>query len=167
MAKLMARQFVLALLLSNTMILGAEPSDFGFQYSTEPGVYLSPYRLNGRPPQALEEFDSFYLERIAGQKQEIIANRAGDVPIGGALHTKEGDYKFKSAMLIRGESYYERLKFITATKNRVSYEFEGRYLENAEKVNGQYISLRGTLTKFRSGRKVATGKLSLYQWVKL
>ncbi len=167
MNKLIAGQLVLAFLLSNTLMRGIELGGLAFQFSTEPGVYLTPYRLSERPPNGLEEFDSFYLERLPGEEQEIVVNRRGDVPIGGAIHTKRGDYKFKSAKLIKGKRCYERLMFTTTKANGISYRFDGRYLENADEVNGQYITLRGTLIKFKGGRRVASGKLGLYQWVKL
>jgi hypothetical protein len=167
MNKLVAGQLVLTFLLTNTLMRGIELRGLAFQFSSEPGIYLTPYRLSERPPNGLEEFDSFYLERFPGQEQGIMVNRRGDVQIGGAIHTKRGDYEFKSAKLIKGKSCYERLTFTTTQANGISYEFNGRYLENADEVNGQYITLKGILIKFKGGRRAASGKIGLYQWVKL
>jgi len=167
MKKLVASQLVVAFFLSNTLMRATELRGPVFQFSTEPGVYLTPYRLSERPPNGLEEFDSFYLERLPGQEQEIRVNRQGDVPIGGSLHTKTADYKFKAARLIKGKNGYERLTFTTMGANGISYKFDGSYLENGRQVNGQYITLTGVLMKLKRGRRVASGKVGLYQWVKL
>jgi hypothetical protein len=170
MSKLMVVQIVLIALLSNALAEAAAysgASRVAIQYSTEPGVYLTPYELAEKPPKGFEEFDSFRLKRLHGEEGEIKVNRNGDVPIAGSMRTRKGKYNFKSARLIKGIDYYERLTFTTVTIRGVSYTFDGRFQEYGDEVHGQFITLKGVLTKLKNGRKLVTARLGLYQAVQL
>ena len=137
------------------------------QMSYEPGVYLSPYRTKKAPPPELGEFASFTLKELPEQEgKELVIDSAGNVPISGRLYTTDGlVYNFTTAKLIKGKKGYEQLTFTTEKLGGVRYTFKGEYLEDSEEEQGQYITLKGVLTKYRDGQKVASSSLGFYQWV--
>jgi hypothetical protein len=137
------------------------------QISSEPGIYLTPYRPHKLPLMELPEFHYFSLKEFSGQETgEFKTDSDGNVIIGGKLSTRDGIiYNFKTARLIKGKSGYERLKFTTQKIDGVYYIFEGQYLNEPKEADGQFITLQGVLVKYKNGQKIASINLDLYQWI--
>ncbi len=137
------------------------------QMSREPGVYLTPYKTATAPPQDVAEFEHFILQELPGQEHgEIKVDGEGNVPISGRLYTAGGlVYNFKTAKLIKGKRGYEQLTFTTTKLGGIHYTFTGTYTDDPELEQGQYITLKGMLNKYKDGQAVTTAPLGLYQWV--
>ena len=163
---LLSMAALLSLTIMPEVLTGAGASAGG-QMSSEPGVYLTPYRTATAPPKAVAEFDHFTLKELPDQEgKEIAIDSEGNVPISGRLSTTNGVvYAFKTAKLIKGAHGYAQLTFTTEQINGVSYNFTGTYLEHGEKKQGQYITLKGVLARYQDGRKVARASLGFYQWI--
>lgn len=78
------------------------------------------------------------------------------IPTGFLLTSKE--FKFEKI------SIGNRLvSFETETKNGISYSFTGEYPNNENLTpEDEWIELKGTLTKFKNGKKLADQKMTFY-----
>ncbi len=76
----------------------------------------------------------------------------------GSLIMKSNEFKF-SRTNITGR----RISFVTQTKKGVSYQFDGKFVEKVQPTDEEtdYPELKGRLTKWRNGLKIAEAKLEL------
>lgn len=149
----------------STKTLAIGPSGpFSTQLSSEPGVHLTRYRIAGQSPFSLREFDYFVLKRLPTNPDgEITTDADGNVSLVGELHTKNNMiFRLKSGRLIMGKRGYERLTFTTTTVRGLSYAFSGEYLEVHEQKDDQFVSLKGTMSRFSPHRKIASANVGLY-----
>lgn len=133
--------------------------------------YLGFYTRNtyGKNPQELEEFKSFVIEEFSNQdidNPEIDKN--GKTFIDGELETTNGTiYKFEKAFLkARKSGEYEYFEFKTVMVEDVSYDFTGKFLEREvqEVKGGSYTKVRGVLSKYKNGEKLACAEISFAEY---
>jgi hypothetical protein len=123
------------------------------------------YYIAGKYPKGFADFDSLSIvtREWNYEKQRIVAAKPS-----GSLQTYEKDktgteYKF-SAININGK----RISIVTRSVKGVSYQFDGKFVLEEYKAklqNGEeYIDailLKGRLTKWRGGKKIAEAKVNL------
>jgi hypothetical protein len=104
--------------------------------------------VHGAPPDNFSDFSGINLN----------AKRSRTLPQPGLETNKGTRYRFKTLSVKQ-----ERFTFTTMTVAGVSYSFSGRFLKGGVYSSGilddETPVLEGTLTKFRSGKKVAEAKL--------
>lgn len=173
MAKLVSTfLLVLVSVLKATIVVDAlapaKAMVFSLQIDIAPGIYLAPYRVNGKRPECLEEVDYFMLSDKSSREAVTYDQEGNALVSGGWLHASGSkNYKFTTAKLIRSDriirgerGFFEQLTFATERIDGVSYSFEGQFLSQPEQLDtGYFIDLKGVLTKFKDGQKVTEAKL--------
>lgn len=121
------------------------------------------YVFDGRPPKGFEELTALELP---GVLLRLGADGASIVSVSSApqgwVDTRGGrQFKSKSAKISGDEITFE-----TQAVRGVSYQFTGRFYKG-QVDKGQLLdaTLKGRLTKFVNGQKVAEAQLSLYEAV--
>jgi len=135
--KIFAALFVLSLLASATF------SQRAARFDPDGSFWV-----HGAPPDDFSEFSGINLN----------AKKSRNLPQPGLETNKGTRYRFKTLSVKQ-----ERFIFTTMTVAGVSYSFSGRFLKGGVYSSGilddETPVLEGTLTKFRSGTKVAEAKL--------
>jgi len=133
------------------------------------GRYFSTFYLIEDTPRGFKEFDSISVEYLPNQENDerlLIPDRHGNIPTLGRLTTKnQTSYKFKKSKLIEGGRLI-KLSFVTEIVDGISYSFKGEYLRYDKEIRKGdsiigYVHLKGNLTKYKDGRRVAQAKLDL------
>jgi hypothetical protein len=122
----------------------------------ENGYYYIP---GEKPPEGFEEFEHFELTTYEWDEQ---AEKEREVEPTGTLRMKK-DFDF-SWLNRTGR----RISFITRERGGISYQFDGKFID-AEKIKvkseyGDYatdIVLKGRMTKWSKGKKIAEAKMKL------
>lgn len=144
-----------------------------------------PYRIHGKIPSGFEGFYEFELSPPSQNTRESVKSD-GKLAIAGALFLRPSEFGrrvrtesrgelnvdgafsevnvvrlgFKSATLIQQPASSTELEFETESIQGVRYVFKGIFIDSFLLPGGPYISLRGTLTKFKQGRRVSESELS-------
>lgn len=150
-------------------VASVRPMLFSLQIDIAPGMYLARYRIGGKRPECFEDVDYFMLSNKRISREEVTYDAEGNALVsGGRLHTTDSkDYKFTTAKLVRsgriihGErGFFEHLIFATESIEGVSYSFEGEFLSQPEEIEtGDFIHLKGVLTRLKDGQKIGEAKL--------
>ena len=130
----------------------------------EAGTYLNYYEINGRKPKGFEDFRNFQLFEPRGQDSENLKRDSnGNLIVTGRVsRSGRSPLLFDTALLIMGKNnVIQGLSFSTKKRKGVQYIFNGKFLEQPvqEVRGGSYTELRGVLTKYERGRKVAEFEL--------
>lgn len=127
-----------------------EPDDWG-----ETGDYY----IIGENPKGFEDFQ--YLSVSTRDYSEKLEKVVAVKPYG--LIETEKEFKF-SWLNITGK----RISFVTKTRQGVSYQFDGKFIEAEEveyRIKDEVLTdtavLKGRLTKWRNGKKIAEAKVKL------
>lgn len=128
------------------------------------GRHLGEYSINKpRKPRELSDFKNFVLEELAGQdlghpktdsKQRTF--------VTGTLSLVNGNtFRLKSAWLtLNKDGKYEWLHFVTETVNGEYFRFDGYFLrKRVDDVPNIDTYLRGTMQRFRNGKRLAKSNL--------
>jgi hypothetical protein len=74
------------------------------------------------------------------------------------------EYTFKEARLDPEGRFLSKVSFTTKTVGGTKYKFAGRFLQRPLFTDGTYVTLIGTLTKYKNGRALATAELKFVNW---
>src|ERR1044072_800158 len=134
----------------STILLLSLISTPAFSQKTKPERFDpdGSFWVHGAPPNDFSDFGGINLN----------AKRSRQLPQPG-LETNNGKrYRYKTLSVKQ-----ERFTFTTMTVAGISYSFSGRFLKGGVYSSGilddETPVLKGTLTKFRGGTKVAEAKL--------
>jgi len=144
----------------STVLPASEPAEEPEYEWSETGDYY----IAGKNPKDFKEFDSLSIvtREWNDEKRRLVAVK----PSGGVYTSSESDsqeYKF-SAININGK----RISIVTRERNGISYQFDGKFVDEKIKHTNadgyEYeadILLKGRLTKWRNGKKIAEAKVNL------
>jgi hypothetical protein len=144
------------------LILTFQPSEQTAEPIAEPDIEhdSGEYYIIGVPPKGFIEID--FIEILTVEYDEK-KRRLFPIEPTGHLQTAR-EFKF-SRINITGK----RVTFVTAERNGISYQFDGKFIPE-EKVKyksadggeySDYANLKGRLTKWRGGVKIAEAKVKL------
>lgn len=111
------------------------------------------YSLLDENPKGFEDFETLSIvTRIYSEKYP---NGIAVKP-QGSIQTSQREFKF-TWINITGK----RISFVTETKKSVSYQFDGKFVEKIQPTDEEndYPELKGRLTKWLSGKKIAESKV--------
>ncbi len=118
-------------------------------YDPRKFVPYGSYYISGRKPKGFSEFDSLYLE---------LWENAGHLTGSIAVQTHSNDV-YGSEAAAFGLVTEKRLYFATAplSEDTIGYRFDGEFLQGNVVSNAPEtkVVLRGKLTKWKKGRKIA------------
>lgn len=131
------------------------------------------YQINLKnKPSGFENFEYFFLEEFPNQDTNN-PERDSDskVFIRGKVRTNDGKVlKFKKASIkiikINDEDYYQDIEFETVKVGGISYQFKGKFSDVLIQEKGgvtDFTDIRGTLTKYKNGEKIAEIFLPFFQ----
>ena len=127
---------------------------------------LGIYEINlNNKPREFKNFQSFQLEEFSGQDpDDLRPNSKGIVSISGKVKLVDNTkVRFATASVTEiknGEQrYYKEVQFRTSVTKGVSYKFEGAFLENTILEERGYTVIKGRITKYEKGRKIASMEL--------
>jgi hypothetical protein len=105
------------------------------------------YYFVDKPPNAFEDIDWIALFAVDAKGRKV--------PINGFIRLKDRHRgRFVNFFLISPTLRGHAITFSTKVIRGISYRFEGQFLK-LESLENHEIVLKGLLTKFRNGRKVA------------
>lgn len=113
------------------------------------------YGLLEENPKGFEDFQT--LSVVTRVYSEKYPDGIAVAPTGSLVMTSN-EYKFSVTNIIG-----RRISFVTQTKKGVSYQFDGKFVEKVQPTDEEtdYPELKGRLTKWRNGVKIAEAKLKL------
>jgi len=128
------------------------------------GRHLGEYSINQpRKPKGLSDFKNFVLEELAGQdlghpktdsKQRRFVTGTLSLVYGNTLRLKSAWLKMNK------DGKYEWLHFATETVNGEYFRFDGYFLrKRVDDVPNIDTYLRGTMQRFRNGKRLAKSNL--------
>lgn len=118
------------------------------------------YTIFGSNPKGFEDFETL---TVVTTNYDEVKNENFPVEPVGMLYLKK-EFKF-SWIKIKDK----QISFVTVTRRGVSYQFDGRYVDEKvkTKVDGeeyeQTIPLKGRLIKWRNGIKIAEAKVKFIE----
>jgi hypothetical protein len=167
----------LAFLLIN-LLIGSESivrSARG-QLSPAPEYYYARYRINGARPPGFGEIAYLVLglrhspSGTQRKEESVKYDEQGNALINGEVWTQDNmSYQFDRAKLVRsttllrdGCGLFTGLSVTTKAIGGVNYTFEGQFLKRPERLGqGDYSDLRGVLTRFVGGQRIAQTNIDL------
>lgn len=128
------------------------------------GRHLGEYSINQpRKPKGLSDFKNFVLEEPAGQNiDHTKTDSKRRTFVNGTVSLVNGTtLTLKSAWLkMNRDGKYEWLQFVTETVNGEYFRFDGYFLrKRVDDVPNIDTYLRGTLQRFRNGKRLAKANL--------
>ncbi len=153
-----------------------KPADFVSEPMSDPAIEPAPepeyewsetgdYYIGGETPRGFKEFDSISI--VTGEWNDEKSRFVAVKPSGAVYTSSEGsdsqEYEF-SAININGK----RISIVTRKRNGISYQFDGKFVDEKVDYNDggtehdTMVALKGRLTKWRGGKKIAEAKVSLY-----
>ena len=114
----------------------------------------------------LKEFKNFEIRELPDQDiDNPQADKNGRTIVDGALRTSKDDiYNFKKVFLRkRTNGEYQYFEFETMEVKGISYKFKGKFLEHIvqDVKKGDYTYIRGNLSKYKNGKKIAGAFVAL------
>ena len=125
---------------------------------------LGSYRMIGDAPVEMREFRELIVRFNKGiNPYNVKLNPDGNLDTRGELSTTRRRYSFATSFVGIAKKRLRSLTFKTVSINGISYGFEGRlpYPPRFNEDMRHFIGLEGTLTKFKSGKKIAETYLEL------
>lgn len=152
------------------------------QIAATPATFFGPFKINGKKPKGLENFDYFILgykteaDAARDNRDALLPDGHGVVAVRGQVSTIKGNLlDFESVRLVETGMvtfYYKRglptrllhtlpvtISFSTVEVKGVRYVFRGEYLDEPAEENGGYTYLNGVMSKFKKGKLVAEEKV--------
>lgn len=116
------------------------------------------YGLLDDNPKGFEDFQT--LSIVTRVYSEKYPNGIAVKP-QGSVQTSKREFKF-TWINITGK----RISFVTEAKNGVSYQFDGKFVDNDQPSDEDYegvMILKGRLTKWLNGKKIAEAKVEFVE----
>lgn len=136
-----------------------EPAEEPFDYGESGDYYII-----GENPKGFADFENLAI--TTHDYSEKLEKAVRVKPTGSLVMKKE----FKFAWInILTDRKSKRISFETQARKGISYQFDGKFIEEEEikykNANGEeftdYVVLKGRLTKWRNGVKIAEAKVKL------
>jgi len=119
------------------------------------------YYIVGNKPKGFADFD--WVSIVTNVYNEKLGKAVAVKPSGSIVTNT--DKEFKSSWINIAD---KRISLVTKTRKGISYQFDGKFVEEEEikvKVDGEEFTetvvLKGRLTKWRNGIKIAEAKVRL------
>jgi len=130
-----------------------EPAEEPFDYGESGDYYII-----GKNPKGFADFENLAI--TTHDYSEKLEKAVRIKPTGSLVMKKE--FKFSWINITN-----KRISFVTQTRKGISYQFDGKFIEEVEVKlkddNGEeytdYVVLKGRLTKWRNGIKIAEAKV--------
>ncbi|MBC7929096.1 MAG: hypothetical protein H7Z38_00850 [Rubrivivax sp.] len=152
------------------------------EVAIQPATFFGPFKINGKKPKGLENFDYFILgyktdaDAARDNREALLPDAQGLVAVRGQVSTVKGNLlNFESVRLIEKGMvtlYHKRglptrlvhslpvtISFSTVEVKGVRYVFQGEYLDEPAEEKGGFTHLSGVMSKFKKGKLVAEEKV--------
>ncbi len=133
------------------------------------GPSLGAYKIKSfvQKPREFQNFDRLFFDHLRNEDMDNpkTDNKNRVRVKGGFILTDGTDFKFKDGYPTKTNGgYYQKLEFRSVELNGISYAFGGNFLEEKLYEYGSYTLIKGVLTKYTNGIKIASREFPFHKY---